>query len=268
MKKGALMKKLLSLFAAITLLAAPAYIESAKRFRADYEASLKAPDGWLAVSGLVWLNEGENTIDAAPGKPVFVLHNGKVTLKPDTRVLVPDTQPKPDVIRRGSVTLTLIDRDGHLGIRMRDPESKAVKSFTGTRWFPPSESWIVRAKWTPWPQPHKLAITNILGMTGDEVSPGYAEFTLKGQTLRLTPILDEGQLFFMFKDRTTGKTTYPAGRFLYSPVPDNSGEVTLDFNQAHNPPCAFTEYATCPLPPRENTLALAIEAGEMTYGHH
>ena len=121
--------------------------------------------------------------------------------------------------------------------------------------------------WLKVAKPKKLPITNILGMTQDEASPGYAEFRIKGQTLRLEPIVDDGQLFFMFKDATTGKATYPAGRFLYAPIPKDA-EVVLDFNQSHNPPCAFTAFATCPLPPRQNTLPVAIEAGEKNYGNH
>jgi len=104
-------------------------------------------------------------------------------------------------------------------------------------------------------------------MTDEEPSPGYAEFTVKGKTLRLDPVIEDGELFFMFKDATSGKTTYPAGRFFYAAIPKGP-EVELDFNKAHNPPCAFTAFATCPLPPKQNVLAVAIEAGEKNYGQH
>jgi hypothetical protein len=255
-------------FAAVTLLgaAASSYVDTAARWRADYEASLKAPDGWLSVTGLVWLHDGENSVSAAPGKPVFVLHDHKVTLA-GRGLLKSDATGHPDVIQMGDVWLTVIGRDGNIGIRVRDKNAPAVREFTGCKWFPASGSWIIKAKWVAYPQPKKIAITNILGMTGDEASPGYAEFAIQGQTVRLEPVIDEGRLFFMFKDMTTGKSTYPAGRFLYAPIPKDN-EVVLDFNQAHNPPCAFTAYATCPLPPRQNTLMVAVEAGEMNYGHH
>ena len=104
-------------------------------------------------------------------------------------------------------------------------------------------------------------------MTDEEPSPGYAEFQIKGRTLRLEPVAEEDDLFFMFKDTTSGRTTYGAGRFLYADKPKD-GTVELDFNKAENPPCAFTAFATCPLPPKQNALPLAVEAGEKTYGHH
>jgi hypothetical protein len=239
---------------------ATSYLDDAARWRANYEASLKAPGGWLSVAGLFWLHEGENKLDNG----TFVLTGKKVTFKPTGQELKPDSDAK--VVVNG-VTMAAIERDGKLGIRMRDPNAATRREFTGCKWFPASEAWRVKAKWVAYAQPKKIPITNILGMTEDEPSPGYAEFTIKGQTLRLEPVLEDDQLFFMFKDQTTAKATYPAGRFLYAPVPKGN-EVVLDFNQTHNPPCAFTAYATCPLPPRQNTMAVAIEAGELNDGHH
>jgi uncharacterized protein (DUF1684 family) len=252
------------LFTAATLLAAgsASYSDEATRWRADYEASLKAPDGWLSVAGLSWLKEGDNNIAVAGKTVVFKLSNKKVFYQ--GRELKPDSNDK---IEMAGVSLQPIERDGNYGIRVRDPNAPTRREFTGCKWFPASESWRVKAKWVPFPQPKKIAITNILGMTDDEPSPGYAEFTIKGQTFRLQPVVEDDQLFFMFKDQTTGKSTYPAGRFVYTSMPKNN-EVTIDFNQSHNPPCAFTAFATCPLPPRQNTLAIAIDAGELNYGHH
>jgi uncharacterized protein (DUF1684 family) len=111
-----------------------------------------------------------------------------------------------------------------------------------------------------------IPVPNILGETENEASPGYVEFTLNGHIYRLDPVTEDGTLFFIFKDLTAGKETYPPGRFLNTPMPVN-GEVTLDFNKAYNPPCAFTPYATCPLPPPQNILAIRLEAGELRYGH-
>jgi uncharacterized protein (DUF1684 family) len=154
------------------------------------------------------------------------------------------------------------------GIRMRDPNAVTRRNFTGCKWFPASEKWRIRAKWIAYPTPKKIRITNILGMTDEEPSPGYAEFAVNGQTVRLEPVADDtGALSFMFKDATSGKTTYAQGRFLDTDKPKD-GYVTLDFNQAYNPPCAFIAFATCPLPPRQNTLTVAIEAGEKNYGKH
>jgi uncharacterized protein (DUF1684 family) len=258
-------------FIAGSLLAAVAstsYVDEAARFRADYEASLKSPSGWLSVAGLFWLHEGDNALDiGTPPKPVtFVFHNHKVILKSTNAELKPDSADKAEI---NGVTVAAIERDGNTGIRVRDPKAATRREFTGCKWFPASEAWRVKAKWVAYASPKKIAITNILGMTDDEPGPGYAEFTLNGKTLRLEPVTEDDQLFFMFKDQTTGKSTYPAGRFLYAAAAKpGANEVTLDFNQSHNPPCAFTAYATCPLPPRQNTLAVAIEAGELNYGHH
>lgn len=162
--------------------------------------------------------------------------------------------------------MTAIKRTDRLGIRLRDPNAATRREFTGTKWFPPDESWLVKAKWVGLAKPKKIPITNILGMTEDEDCPGYAEWTRGGKTLRLEPVAEGNQLFFMFRDATSGRTTYGAGRFLDASTPKN-GEVTLDFNQAYNPPCAFTAYATCPLPPRQNRLPVAVNAGEKMYGH-
>lgn len=277
-----------AIFLMSTLLAAAAvhtsYIDEAVKWRADYEASLKAPNGWLSVAGLFWLHEGANVVGSSPqsdvalppGTPsragVLQLKNRKVTFQPvgkpaGNSELKSDITEHPDTLRIGDAALTIIDRGGKIGVRIRDPNAETRRDFTGCKWFSADEAWRIKAKWVAYAQPKKIPITNILGMTDEEPSPGYAEFTFKGQKIRLQPVSEDDQLFFMFKDATTGKTTYPAGRFLYAPVPKGD-EVVLDFNQAHNPPCAFTAFATCPLPPKQNTMPMAVEAGEKNYGKH
>jgi uncharacterized protein len=234
-------------------------------WRAKYEAGLKAPDGWLSVAGLFWLHEGANTIEL-PQKPIVLrLDAGKVTF--EKRPLKSDVSDHPDVLRFGDVTVTVIERGGKTGVRLRDPNAETRRDFTGCKWFPADSAWRVNARWIAYPKPKTIAITNILGMTDREPSPGYAEFTLEGKTLRLEPVIDDGELFFMFKDATSARTTYGAGRFLYAAIPKGN-EVELDFNKAHNPPCAFTAFATCPLPPKQNILPVAVEAGEKSYGKH
>jgi uncharacterized protein (DUF1684 family) len=259
---------------AILFMAALTWQQSVQQWRADYEAGLKAPDGWLSVAGLFWLHEGDNAVGSDPqseivlpaGTPahagILKFQNGAVTFGGKT--LKPDSN---DVVKFGDVSMTIIARGGKTGARLRDPHSETVRDFTGCTWFPISETWHVTAKWIPYPEPKKIPIVNILGMTSSEDSPGYAEFTLNHKPMRLEPVIDEGQLFFMFKDATSGRTTYGAGRFLYAPMPKD-GVVDLDFNKAKNPPCAFTAFATCPLPPKQNTLPIAVEAGEKKYGHH
>src|SRR5580658_10530114 len=254
----------------LLLLVAPAVLAAGgvagyPEWRANYEASLKAPDGWLSVAGLSWLQEGENAVELPKQTIKLRLENGKVTY--ERRQLKSDATEHPDVLKFGDVSMTIIERGGKLGVRVRDPNAETRREFTGCKWFPARDVWRVRAHWVAYPKPKTIAITNILGMTDQEPSPGYAEFTLQGKTMRLEPVLEDGELFFMFKDATSAKTTYGAGRFLYAGLPKGD-TVELDFNKATNPPCAFTAFATCPLPPKQNILAAAIEAGEKSYGIH
>ena len=239
------------------------------------EASLKS--NWLQVAGLFWLREGANRFgkDAAndivlPDGPAragaFELRNGAVTVTMDgaPRAVKPDSA---DVVAVGRLSLLVIERGGKFGIRLKDPESQYLRNFHGLEYFPVSRQYRVAARFVA--EPRKIPILNVLGQTEQSECPGYAVFRLKGQELRLYPILEEPgdqKLFFIFRDQTAGKETYGAGRFLYSALPKD-GTVALDFNQAYNPPCAFTDYATCPLPPKENHLPVRIEAGEKKYGH-
>ena len=151
----------------------------------------------------------------------------------------------PDVLNFGHVSSRSSNGAGKRACALRDPNAETRRDFTGCKWFPADAAWRVQAKWVAYPQPKKIAITNILGMTDQEPSPGYAEFTLQGKTLRLEPVVEDGELFFMFKDATSGKTTYGAGRFLYAAMPKGN-TVELDFNKAHNPPCAFTAFRHLP----------------------
>ena len=271
---------------------APAYKAEIERWRQEREARLKADDGWLTVAGLFWLKEGTNTVgtdkssaivlpagSAPPTIGVFEFHEGQTTFHaaPGTNVTVngapaasaalkPDTSGAPDIVRINDLTMFVIHRGKRFAIRLKDKNSEMRKKFTGLKFFPPDERYRVRAKFVPYNPPKMIPIPNILGETEEEASPGYVEFTLNGHACRLDPVTEDDSLFFIFKDLTSGKETYPPGRFLNTPMPKN-GEVTLDFNQAYNPPCAFTPYATCPLPPKQNQLAVRIEAGELRYGH-
>lgn len=268
------------LFVAVTALAATSYDAEAAKWRGEYEASLKAPGGWLSVAGLFWLHEGANTVGSDPQSDVVLPAGGpakagvlRLTKNAVTfeaggtkRALKSDADGKPDPLKFGDVTLTIIQRDTKTGVRMKDPNAATRREFTGTKWYPAASAWRVKAKWVAYPQPKTIAITNILGMTDQEPSPGYAEFQVQGKTVRLEPVTEDGALFFMFKDATSGKTTYGAGRFLDAEMPKGD-TVELDFNRATNPPCAFTAFATCPLPPKQNALPVGIEAGEKSYRH-
>jgi len=254
-----------------------AQIEEWRRHRA---AALTADGGWLTVTGLFWLHEGANSFGSASSNDIvlppdpavkqgaFHLHNGKVTLSMDgqTRELRADTSGNPDVVKMGSLTMFVIQRGDKYGIRLKDNHSRLRKEFTGLHYFPVSEDYRIKTRLVK--DAKKIPILNVLGQVEDTPSPGYVEFEIHGQKLRLTPIEESpNELSFIFRDLTAGKETYGSGRFLDAEL-GKDGEVVLDFNKAYNPPCAFTPYATCPLPPKENRLAVRIEAGELKYGSH
>lgn len=275
----------------------PAYRAEIETWRAEREARLKSDGGWLQVVGLFWLKDGANSFgtdagnvivlpagSAPPRAGVFELRGGKTTVRMEpaveatvdgkpvaARELRPDVPGPADVLKLGPrLTLHVIERGGRYGIRLKDRESALLKEFTGLRWFPVQEDYRVEARFVPYASPKKIPVPNILGQVEELPSPGYAAFRIGGREVRLDPVLEEPgatELFFIFRDQTAGKQTYPAGRFLYAPMPKD-GRVTLDFNKAYSPPCAFTPYATCPLPPRQNRLPVRIEAGELRSGHH
>jgi uncharacterized protein (DUF1684 family) len=263
--------------AGVALFAATAYQTEIAQWRRQREESLKRDGGWLSVAGLFWLHEGTNTFgkdplneivlpDGAARAGVFELHDGKVTVKMEgaSRELWPDSL---DVAKVGRLSLFAIKRSDKYGIRLKDPDSEYRREFHGIDAYPAQEAYRVTAKWVA--DPRQMPILNVIGQTESVASPGYAAFVLQGQEYRLRPYLEEAgakELFYVFRDLTSARETYPAGRFLYSAMPAD-GQVVLDFNKAYNPPCAFTPYATCPLPPAENRLTVRIEAGEKKYGH-
>ncbi len=271
-----------------------AYRTGVRKWRNEREARLKADGGWLSVAGLTWLKPGENRFGTGPGVDValpsgsappvagvFELAGTETTVElaagvaarmagqpmAGRTVLRPDSG---DVVAIADVTLQVIERGGRFGIRLRDKNAVARREFTGCRWFEVKEDYRVEAKWVAHPQPKPLKVPNILGQTESMPSPGYAEFEVRGKLVRVDGVLENPQstqLWFILRDQTSGKETYPAGRFLYADLP-KAGNVVLDFNKSYNPPCAFTAYATCPLPPPQNWMPVRIEAGELNYGKH
>ena len=270
-------RALLTALGGFAMLAATSYQTEIAEWRHQREEGLKHDGGWLTVAGLFWLEEGLNRFGKDPANQivlpdgpaqagVFELREGKVkvTTGGETRELWPDSL---DVAKVGRLSLFVIKRSDRYGIRLKDPESEYRRDFRGIEYYPADETYRVTAQSVA--EPSKIPILNILGQTEAMESPGYAVFRLNGQELRLRPVLEEPdakELFYIFRDQTSGKETYGAGRFLYSGMPKD-GKVVLDFNKAYNPPCAFTPYATCPLPPAENRLAIKVEAGEKKYGH-
>ena len=257
-----------ALLLCLSLLASEPYHDRIQRWRAAREASLKADWGWLTVAGLTWLHDGANTVAGIPG--TFTLEHGRVMYQGggQPRDLRPDTSGTPDLLRFARKQAFVIQRGERYGIRLKDLDSPFRRDFTGLHWFPVNEAWRITARFVA--APRKIPVPNILGQTENEDSPGYAVFRAEGQEVRLYPVLEEPgakELFFIFRDLTSRHQTYGAGRFLYTDLP-REGKIVLDFNQAYNPPCAFTPYATCPLPPAENRLPVRIEAGELRYGSH
>jgi uncharacterized protein (DUF1684 family) len=268
------------------------YEQEILRWREQMEASLRAEDGWLTLIGLFWLEEGQNyfgsdsdnqivlpsgkvpahagsfehragatTLRVAAGAPVR-LNGQQATLT----VVRPDSSGQPDLVTIGDIAMLVIQRGDRFAIRARDRRSPARESFGGRRWFPIDESYRVAATFVPHESATTIPILNVLGTTEQRHSPGALVFQLGGQLHRLDALVEGDELFIIFRDQTSGEATYPAGRFLKAAMPKD-GRVTLDFNRAYSPPCAFTEFATCPLPPPQNRLPIRVEAGEL-YEHN
>ena len=271
-----------------------AYESQVQAWRTKREQGLKAAGGWLTVAGLFWLKEGSNPFGSASdndivlpasapgrggsfqvkGRAVTVRFEPGVGAQVEGRtvaqaVLHADTSGGAEVVTLGPLRMHVIERGGRLAIRLKDMNAASRQSFTGLHWFPVTERYRITARFVPHRELKPLAVPNILGQVENMPSPGYVVFEIDGREHRLEGVFETPkatELFFIFKDETSGKETYPSGRFLYSALPKD-GQLVLDFNKAYNPPCAFTAYAACPLPPRENWLRRRIEAGELRYGH-
>jgi uncharacterized protein len=268
------------------------YVNELKAWHQKRIESLKAESGWLNLAGLFWLEEGKNSFGTDPknnvvfpaGKSLpllgsFTLKNGEVwvDIEPGAKVTVnnePITSLKIfpvenyTVLASGSLRWFVIKRGNKYGIRLRDLESPELQHFAGVKTYPIDQKWRVEAKLEPAAADKKIAITDVTGQTSLQTSPGTLVFTLDGKEYRLDAVESEEQLFILFADKTSGKETYGAGRFLYAERPNSKGITVLDFNKSINPPCAFTTFATCPLPPKQNRLSIAITAGEKNYGNH
>jgi uncharacterized protein (DUF1684 family) len=277
--------------------AASAVDDDLAAFYARRVESLTRDDGWLTLVGLLWLKPGDNTFGrgkrnqlvldhaALPDRAgTFHVRDGRVTFtaargagitvagQPVTTVeLANDRTGHPTLLEKGSLQLYVIERAGELLVRARDRSSPRLQKFAGLQHFPASPSWRIEARFEPYEPVRRIPIMNVLGFEDQMVSPGAIVFTRDGREYRLDAVVTkptDTELFVMFADATTGHETYGAGRFLYTPLPKD-GRVTIDFNRAINPPCAFNVFATCPLPPQQNRLSLRVDAGELKYaGEH
>jgi uncharacterized protein (DUF1684 family) len=273
---------------------AAGYKTEIEKWQNDRLTNLKKEDSWLTLIGLYWLKEGENKFGSNAANSValpkdkapdvagsFWLDKGHVRLaalpsvnitadsKPVTALDLKDDNDDngPTILKLGTLIINIVKRGDRIGVRVKDSEAAARLQFKGLDYFPTDPKWRVEARFEPYQPAKMIPITNVLGMTSDETSPGSLAFEVDGRTYRIDPILEKGETdyFIMIADETTGRETYGAGRYLYVSPPDASGKVVIDFNKTYNPPCAFTAYATCPLPPRQNHLPFRIDAGEKKY---
>ena len=253
----------------------PNYAHDVEQYRAQREATLKQEDGWLTVVGLFRLKEGDNRVGSGEPNEIALpapapAQTGKITFSKGKAIYYANGKPgtllraNVDVITIGQIKFFVIQRGEEYFIRVKNNNSKIRREFTGLKWFPIDPSWNITAKFTAYDKPRTMLFDSQNGVKQPMQSPGYVTFTRDGKEYRLEPVWEDRELFFIFRDATSNKTTYGAARFLYA-EPAKDGTVILDFNKAINPPCAFTAYATCPLPPPQNRLTLAVTAGEKKY---
>lgn len=267
----------------------PAYAKTVRDWRARAEQSLRRDDGWLTLAGRFVLKRGENRFGTAPTNDIVFPQGlgpagmGSIFVEPGKEVrvkLVPGYKmrgsdgeftervmgtsvDKRDWVRAGRTAFHIIERNGRYILRLADNESELRKGFGGRVWYDVDDNYRIPATYVPYETPRTIPIVNVIDEVSDEVAPGYVEFLLSGRPYRLDAVGDGEGLFFVFRDATAGDTTYGPGRFLYVEKKPAPGErFTIDFNKAYNPPCAFSEYTTCPLPPKQNVLPVRVEAGE------
>lgn len=290
---------ILTLLSLINFAQTTTYFAEVEAWNGTRIAELKQPNGWLNLEGLFWLKKGVNSFGSASANDVlydnaafpkhlgdFVFENGKVYWKDagTSKITIKDNA---GLVITNDETLNLltategaytsqwkdfvwivIQREDKVGVRFRNLKAKTLLEFKGIERFPVEAKWRIKAKVIPQNQ-NPLMIMNVLGQNTAQKHGGQLVFDIEGKTYRLDAI-DEGgiRLFVTFADATSGKTTYGSGRFIELDKPDADGYTYIDFNKAYNPPCAFTEFATCPLPPLQNRLSIAIPAGEKKYGQH
>jgi uncharacterized protein (DUF1684 family) len=271
-------------------------------WRTKHAADLQKPDGWLSLAGLEWLAAGDNTFGSAADNQIHLPASGPahagvlhlegtvVTLMPPPGGLPPDLliDGKPAQSQElrtaadtdkgnprmtiGTLNFYVVRRADRFALRIKDAKSASLVGFHGLKWYPPDATFRVKARWIPYTPPKSVSLATLIGTSYNQPVPGAAEFTLQGKTYKIEPVVEENppvKLFFILRDTTSATTTYAACRFLYTGLPpsglEQTGELVLDFNHLENPPCAYTPYATCPLPPPGNRLPIPLPVGEQRY---
>jgi uncharacterized protein (DUF1684 family) len=264
------------------------YLKTIKEWQQKRLEGLKAKDNWLSLAGLFWLRDGQNTFGGDPGNDLvitdvkapsrigsFFLENGQVRFKAAAGEMVfhgekavfdiklkSDVEQGVTILNAGPLSWFVIKRGDRLGIRLRDSGHPRIDKLREIATFPVDTKWRVEAVLEHFEKPRKIKVPTVLGTENDSPSPGVLIFKIAGKEYRLTPLGGSGKLFLIFGDETNALETYGGGRFLSVNKPDENGRTVIDFNMAENPPCAFSPFATCPLPPKMNRLPIKVTAGE------
>lgn len=271
--------------------AEPAYLNEIEQWHAKRIENLKKEDGWLNLVGLYWLKESENKFGSAKDNNIvfplkapdyigtLTLKDSIVTIKvlPGVKVLFNEVEVNemalqndllgnPTTLRLDSFRWFIIKRGARYGVRLRDLDAPLIKEFKEIERFPVNKDWRIETTFVPYNPSKKIMVPNILGDSEEEVVSGKLVFKIENKEFSLDPIDSGDRFFIIFADETNGESTYGAGRFLYTNKQDSTGKIIIDFNKAYNPPCVFTKFATCPLPPEQNRLAIKITAGEKLFG--
>lgn len=271
------------------------YVGDLEAWRAKADASLRKDRGWLTLVGRHVLRYGANTVGSAPGNDVVLdaaiapprlgtihvderrvklvlaggvaMHPAEAPARRFTGERALGTEPgRADWVAEGRLAFQVIRRDdGQAVLRVADNAAPTRAAFPGRLWYEPQRAMALPATFVPAAKGERITIVNVLNEISREPAAGSVEFTLDGRPLRLDAVDDDGNLFIIFRDGTAADATYPPGRFLYLEKPKD-GKWVVDFNRAYNPPCAFSAYTSCPLPPPQNVLAPRIEAGERYRG--
>ena len=257
------------------------YENEIKSWRAAYERNLQAQNSWLSITGLHWLEEGDNVLpatdcsglNASPG--TVTLEGDQLSFQPSDEALAAhpelaghagplelDGSGNSQRVTYGRCSFVAIQRLDRFAVRTFDLDSELRRNFRGAAWYPINEKWRLQGEYHPYSEPRQMPMTNIVGQVRDVPVPGELVFTIGDEEYRLLPTKSGDNFFVVFRDETAGSETYGAARFLSVKAPDEEGRVTVDFNRAYHPPCFYTPHATCPLPFRENVLPLRIRAGE------
>ena len=267
-----------------------AYFDELESWKQNRDVRLRSDNSFVNLAGLYWLADGENTFGSdslknivfpehAPGSMgtitlqdsiVYLLASEGIEISVDSLIqpeamIYNASEEVQSVMHLGRYKWYIIERAGNYGIRLRDLEHPQVLQPLNIQYYDWSDDWMITAHFQPYDSARSIQIDNIVGFTFDEEVNGELVFEMNGQQHSILPLMDDDGMFIMFADATSGDETYGAGRYLVAELPDEEGNVLLDFNKAYNPPCAFTDFATCPLPPQDNILEIPVLAGEKAW---